>query len=188
MMASNIYGSTQVSNWVQSNLEIVAENSGTKGQWTPLQMQIAANMLLDKFNSGNIHLNMREVLLFFYRWIGGQFGHFYGSTDIQLIGQAADAFLEYRHEEICRIEREQEESQRTQKHDEMIRKSATPDERKEALIKGLRENPKSKDLLLSLGLITEEDIKVAGIIKEETEEVDNLRKAHEEEFRRRYMH
>ena len=183
-MASNIYGAIQLSNWVQDNLLLVAENTGTKGQWTPMQMEIVANMLVEKFNSGTIHLNMREVLLFFYQWMSGKYGHFYGSADIQLIGQAADAFLEYRHNEICRIEREQEEKERNKRFEAEKKHAATKSERKEALLKGLKEHPENVQMLLSLGWITKEELIELGLsLPEREKSEEEKRKEHERVFR-----
>lgn len=123
---SEAYGEDTTENWMIQQVQFLNECIGVKVKLNEFQIRAVSNSLIDKFSDGADRLNIREILLFFSKLIGGEYGHFYGVISPDVIGEAAEQFLQWRHEERARIEREQEMEERRRYYDEMDRNAVPP--------------------------------------------------------------
>lgn len=120
------YGEDTAENWMVQQIMFLNENVSVRVRLTDFQVRTLAASLMDKFSDGVDRLNVREILLFFFKLIGGEYGHFYGAVSPDVVGEAAEQFLTWRHNEILRLEREQEAEERKRKQEEDEKNAVPP--------------------------------------------------------------
>lgn len=128
------FGENASLKWLEKNIEILDAIAGTKVKMNTLQVTATALTLYSKFTE--YRLNVREILLFLFKFMSGDYGTFYGAVDPMKIGEAAGQFLSWRREQIESIEAEEERLESIKRHDEMMKNAAS----KEFVEKHLKEN------------------------------------------------
>ena len=128
------FGENTSLKWLEKNIEILDAIAGTKTKMNTLQVTATALSLYNKFTE--YRLNVREILLFLFKFMSGDYGTFYGAVDPMKIGEAATQFLAWRRGEIENLEKEEEKNEAIRRYDEMMRDAAP----KEFVEKHLKEN------------------------------------------------
>ena len=128
------FGENTSLKWLEKNIEILDAIAGTKVKMNTLQVTATALTLYSKFTE--YRLNVREILLFLFKFMSGDYGTFYGAVDPMKIGEAATQFLAWRRGEIENLEKEEDKMDAARRHEEMMRDAAP----KEFVEKHLKEN------------------------------------------------
>lgn len=97
------YGDSTAAKWLEARISALAEYAGVADdrKLTDIQKTELSYILLDKIG----HLKVSEIALFFHKIKRGDFGRFYGSVDPMTISMWAGEFLEWRADQLDRIER-----------------------------------------------------------------------------------
>jgi len=95
------YGKGIAVEWLVPQLASVALFSGARNM-TQEQLHGVARIMAENAR----HLKVTELLLFFFRFKSGNYGHFYGSVDPMVITKAFKEFMSERGEMIERYEQE----------------------------------------------------------------------------------
>lgn len=101
---SNTYGYDILEVWIMAQLENLNDFCGATLKMSIYQMSELAKIIFTDYH----FLKVSELLLFFYRFKSGKYGHFYGSIDPQKITVALIEFKKDRIAEIKYIEAEKE--------------------------------------------------------------------------------
>lgn len=117
---NHTYGSNTATIWLIAQLVDLVAFTNSRQLLNDQQVAMVAEMIAQEY--GN--LKCSEVMLFFYRFKFGKYGHFYGSVDPMLITTALRSFLNERNEVLQRYESQQREQQREQ----WARDAITPQE------------------------------------------------------------
>lgn len=96
------YGQNAAAAWLVVQLFDLSEYSGSKQKLSRLQLASCARLIASKFH----WLKLTELMLFFYRFKGGDYGEFKGSVDPMLITSSIPKFIPYRNEVITADESE----------------------------------------------------------------------------------
>lgn len=154
LVMKSTFGSTFLQEWMEMNVAIMSEMVGNTEKLSPFQISAISARLINKF-TGEVspmdRLNAAEVLLFFSKCIGGDFGRFYGrAVDIVTIGQWAEMFLEWRSGEIEKASADQENERRIEEKNKMEREYVRPTPEQEAMLHCLYEAFKVKETATSV--------------------------------------
>lgn len=90
------YGYDILEVWIMAQLENLNDFCGATLKMSISQMSELAKIIFSDYH----FLKVSELLLFFYRFKSGKYGHFYGSIDPQKI---TVALLEFKRERITEI-------------------------------------------------------------------------------------
>lgn len=142
------FGKNTSLEWLEMQLVYLNLMAGTKTKMEPYQFDHTANILRNKFSQYNHLLNVREIMIFFFKVMSGDFGTFYGAIDPMKIGEWADAFLVFRKRHIEYLDDKIEERNRRHQREEMIRTAATPEQRDEIIRRNLHSG--NRDMLAAL--------------------------------------
>lgn len=104
------YGDNTATIWLIPQLVDLVAFTNSRQLLTDQQVTAVAWMIVQEYG----YLKCSELMLFFYRFKLGRYGHFYGSVDPMLITTAIRRFLGERAEVLHRHEIEQEREQREQ--------------------------------------------------------------------------
>ena len=94
--------------WIMAHLQDLNEYVGVKNKMNINQMKELAQMII--VNSQ--YLMASEILLFFYKLKGGDFGGFYGAIDPLKVGEQLQAFKQWRSQELTRLKHKKEFEER----------------------------------------------------------------------------
>ena len=86
------YKLEQLEVWMMAQIENLNNFAGVKQKMRINQMQELAAILLQKCQ----HLKATEILLFFFKLKGGDFGGFYGVVDPQKVAEYFNVFMQWR--------------------------------------------------------------------------------------------
>lgn len=123
---TELYEEEFTESWMTAQIQLLNDDINVKVKLNEMQITTTANVLIDKFSDGVDRLNVREIILFFHNLIGGKYGQFFGAISPDVICVAAEKFLDWRHSEIQRIEREQEYEERQKRLAEMEKNAVPP--------------------------------------------------------------
>jgi hypothetical protein len=101
------YGASAAEKWLMLQVASLALYTGAKNL-DKYQMNSIASVIATEYR----HLKVTELLLFFYRFKAGHYGHFYGSVDPMVITCALRDFMDERNDMLSRYEQEQRERER----------------------------------------------------------------------------
>lgn len=119
-VVNQAYGRNTATMWLIAQLVDLVAFTNSKQLLNEQQVAMVAEMIAQEY--GN--LKCSELMLFFYRFKLGRYGHFYGSVDPMLITTALHKFLDERSEALRKHEIEQQQQQREQ----WAREAITPQE------------------------------------------------------------
>ena len=105
---SQTYGESTASNWLMAQLTDLVAYTNSKGILTDEHIIALADTIAQEY----YYLKTSEIMLFFYRFKLGRYGHFYGNIDPMKITIALDKFLGERAEAIRQREQEQQQRER----------------------------------------------------------------------------
>jgi len=88
------------------------------------QTEEAARVIIAQYG----FLKVTEIMLFLHHIKAGRYGHFYGTVDPQRITDALREFLEWRYNEISRIEKQREQERWARELEERKKTAITYDE------------------------------------------------------------
>ena len=74
------------------------------------------------------YLKASEILLFFYKLKAGDFGGFYGAVDAQKVGEYLNAFMNWRNQEVDKLQTKLAQEQLERKRKEWQKKGITREE------------------------------------------------------------
>lgn len=98
----NIYGNNTPVMWLMPQLYDLSEYCGCKDKLQGKPLEQCAGVIATEF----YYLKTTELMLFFYRFKSGRYGHFYGSVDPLKITTSLRTFIE---ERACEIERKEQQ-------------------------------------------------------------------------------
>lgn len=98
-VAINAYGRGGVVGWVMAQMEDLNRTAGVKDKAESDELRAAAEAVITTYPG----LKLTEVMLFFCRFKGGQYGRFYGRADTLVITNALQQFMGERSIAIRRI-------------------------------------------------------------------------------------
>ena len=113
--------------WMMAQLEDLNAFAGVKSKMATAQMKELASMIIVKSD----YLKASEILLFFNKLKGGDFGGFYGTVDPQKVGEYLNAFKAWRGLELDKMNAKQAQEERERKREEWKRKGMTREEYEE---------------------------------------------------------
>ena len=93
------YQVSQIEVWLMAQLHDLNDYAGVKTKMDSMQMKNLAHMLITKA----LYLKASEILLFFHKLKGGDFGVFYGTVDPQKVGENMNEFMKWRSVQLDRI-------------------------------------------------------------------------------------
>lgn len=114
------YGENMPTMWLLPHILDLVVYSNSKGTLNENQARFLAEAIAQEY----YYLKASELLLFFYRFKLGRYGHFYGMVDPMRVTMALEEFLKERSMEIARREREEEES----RHNSIAEGAISPSE------------------------------------------------------------
>ena len=107
------YGEGFPATWLMPQILDLVVYSNSKGTLSDRQAEFLAEVIANEYG----FLKASELLLFFYKFKAGEYGHFYGAVDPMRITMALDEFCKERERILERHKREQEKMQALhQKH------------------------------------------------------------------------
>ena len=104
------YGESFPASWLMPQIYDLVVYCNSKGTLNERQMEFLAEVIAKEYG----HLKASELLLFFYRFKSGKYGHFYGAVDPMRITMALDEFCNERERILGQHEREQEKIREAQ--------------------------------------------------------------------------
>lgn len=104
------YGDGFPTTWLLPQIFDLVVYSNSKGTLNEQQAEFLAEAIANEY----FFLTSSELLLFFYRFKLGKYGHFYGTVDPMKITQALDVFCDERIHAIAEREKEEEERRRAE--------------------------------------------------------------------------
>lgn len=109
------YGDGAAAKWLEARISALAEYAGVADdrKLTDSQKIELSYILLDKIG----HLKVSEIALFFHKIKRGDFGRFYGTVDPITISGWAGEYLEWRADQLDRIERRRVVEEAAAHHD-----------------------------------------------------------------------
>lgn len=107
-LLNKTYGDSTASSWLMAQLTDLVAYTNSKGILTDEHVEVLADMVAQEYG----YLKSSELLLFFYRFKLGRYGHFYGNIDPMKITIALDKFLGERSEAFDKREKEKEQQER----------------------------------------------------------------------------
>lgn len=107
-MLSKTYGESTASNWLMAQLTDLVAYTNSKGILTDEHVEVLADMIAQEYG----YLKSSEMLLFFYRFKLGRYGHFYGNIDPMKITIALGKFLGERSDAYDKRKKEEEQRER----------------------------------------------------------------------------
>ena len=120
------YGKDSAASWVIPQLYNLSEYCGAAGKLTKLQYIELSTIIAAEFH----YLKVTELMLFFYRFKSGRYGHFYGSVDPLVITCSLQEFINERGCAIAQNEQEERERRNIEEregvisYDEYLRRKA----------------------------------------------------------------
>lgn len=105
------YGENMPTMWLMPQILDLVVYSNSKGTLNENQARFLAEIIAQEY----FFLKASELLLFFYRFKLGRYGHFYGVVDPMRITEALDEFVKERNYEIAKKEKEEEEAEAARK-------------------------------------------------------------------------
>ena len=96
--------------WLMPQILDLVVYSNSKGTLSDRQAEFLAEVIANEYG----FLKASEILLFFYKFKAGEYGHFYGVVDPMRITEALDEFCDERERILERHEREQEKIREAQ--------------------------------------------------------------------------
>ena len=118
------YQMEQMQVWVMAQLEDLNEFVGQKNKMKTAQIKALASMIIVKAD----YLKASEILLFFYKLKAGDFGGFYGAVDAQKVGEYLNAFMNWRNQEVDKLQTKLAQEQLERKRKEWQKKGITREE------------------------------------------------------------
>ena len=110
--------------WMMAQLEDLNTYAGVKNKLETVQMKALASIILVKSE----YLKASEILLFFYKLKAGDFGSFYGAVDAQKVGEYLNAFMNWRRQELDKMQNKLAQEQLERKREEWQKKGITREE------------------------------------------------------------
>lgn len=107
-MLSKTYGESAASNWLMAQLTDLVAYTNSRGMLTDEHIEVLADTIAQEY----WYLKASELLLFFYRFKLGRYGHFYGNIDPMKITIALDKFLGERSEAFDKQRKDEERRER----------------------------------------------------------------------------
>ena len=104
------YGENMPTMWLLPQIFDLVVYSNSKGTLNEQQAHFLAEAIAQEY----FYLTSSELLLFFYRFKLGKYGHFYGTVDPMRITQALDEFCNERIHALALREKEEEERLRAE--------------------------------------------------------------------------
>ena len=98
------YGEGFPATWLMPQILDLVVYSNSKGTLSDRQAEFLAEVISNEYG----FLKASELLLFFYKFKAGEYGHFYGAVDPMRITMALDEFCKERERILERHKREQE--------------------------------------------------------------------------------
>ena len=98
------YGPMFAAKWLMPQIADMSLFVGAKNLTQRQQMQLA-EVIATEYH----YLKVTELLLFFYRFKTGRYGHFYGAVDPMVVTCALRTFVQERNDLIAQYEQEQRE-------------------------------------------------------------------------------
>lgn len=121
-----MYGESLPSAWLMAQLFALSEFCGARDKMNDMVAERTASIIYTHY----YYLKASELLLFFYKFSTGRYGHFYGSIDPQIILNAIGAFISQernpmidRRETEERLKRLEEERKNTISWEEYTRRT-----------------------------------------------------------------
>ena len=102
------YGEGYAATWLLPQIFDLVAYSNSNGTLNDKQAEFLAEAIANEY----YYLKASELLLFFYRFMLGKYGQFYGVVDPMRVTMALEEFCKERREVIARKERESEEAER----------------------------------------------------------------------------
>lgn len=119
--------------WMMAQLEDLNEYAGVKSKMSMAQMKELASMIIVKSK----YMKASEILLFFYKLKSGDFGGFYGAVDPHKVGEYFNVFMQWRSQELDKINIKQAQEQLQRKREEWKTTGMTREEYNELKVKSL---------------------------------------------------
>jgi len=130
------FGSSMVNEWLANHVMLLNVYCGCNNKLDTFQTLMFVEAIKDKFSNGRHSLNAREIMLFFFKVMKGDFGKFYGTVDPVALGDMATQYLAWRDQQQDRVSKREEELLQKKRLEEMnASASPMPEEAKEALLK-----------------------------------------------------
>lgn len=104
------YGEGFPATWLMPQILDLVVYSNSKGTLSDRQAEFLAEVIANEYG----FLKASELLLFFYKFKAGEYGHFYGAVDPMRITMALDEFCDERERILERHEQEQEKIREAQ--------------------------------------------------------------------------
>lgn len=104
------YGEGFPTTWLLPQIFDLVVYSNSKGTLNEQQAEFLAEAIAQEY----FFLTSSELLLFFYRFKLGKYGHFYGTVDPMRITQALDTFCDERLRAIAERDKQEEERRRAE--------------------------------------------------------------------------
>ena len=98
------YGEGFPATWLMPQILDLVVYSNSKGTLSDRQAEFLAEVIANEYG----FLKASELLLFFYKFKAGEYGHFYGAVDPMRITMALDEFCKERERILERHEKEEE--------------------------------------------------------------------------------
>lgn len=118
---SNAYGYDILEVWIMAQLENLNDFCGASVKMEIPQMSDLAKIIFSEYH----FLKVSELLLFFYRFKSGEYGHFYGSIDPQKITVALLEFKKQRIADIKYYESKKENEEKNRLREEWAKNCVT---------------------------------------------------------------
>ena len=99
-LMAKTYGDGFPATWLMPQIFDLVVYCNSKGTLNDRQAEFLAEVIAKEYG----HLKASELLLFFYRFKTGKYGHFYGVVDPMRITEALDVFVDERNAKIAALE------------------------------------------------------------------------------------
>ena len=108
VIMNKTYGENMATMWLMPQIFDLVVYCNSKGTLNEQQIQFLAEAIANEY----FYLKASELLLFFYRFKLGKYGHFYGTVDPMRVTQALDEFCAERVTAIAEHEKRDEQRRR----------------------------------------------------------------------------
>lgn len=137
LLVSDAYGENVCKGWLMlqiKDINLAAGGSDPTKKMTTYQIEDTAETIMTNYPA----LKVTEFMLFCSQFKGGKYGKFYGAVDSMVITEALSKFMEYRLQEIQRIQREMakaksEAEREARKHEKTMSLDEYLEQNKDAL-------------------------------------------------------
>lgn len=100
-VAEKAYGTNMIVGWLIMQLDYINNAVGADKKMNAIQMEELSRNILS--NDDFQMLKVTDIMLFVHQFTSGKYGHFYGSVDAQVIGNALYQYKSWKQKQMALI-------------------------------------------------------------------------------------